>query len=83
MLVSLPDPEFFYTIDQVAYLLSVEEQWVRQRTFFYGRSPKRKRLDDLEAINIAKPDETPVWRISHRELTRWLIRHGHKIQKRK
>lgn len=81
--VTLPEPEFFYTLDQVAYLLSVEERWLRQRTFFYGRNPKRKRLDDLEAINIARQDEDPTWRISHRELTRWLIRHGYKIKKRR
>ena len=48
-----------------------------------GRNPKRKRLDDLEAINIAKPDEKPVWRISHRELTRWLMRQGYQIIRRK
>ena len=81
--MTLPEPEFFYTLDQVSLLLGVEESWLRQRVFFMGRNPKRKRLDDLEAINIAKSDEKAVWRISHRELTRWLMRHGYSITRRR
>jgi len=34
----------------------------------------------LRAVNLAEPDETPVWRVSNNELLRWLGHHGVNIK---
>jgi hypothetical protein len=78
--ITLPTHEFFYTTDQVALILSVEEQWVKERCYLAGRMPDTHRRDKLLAINLAGADERPRWRISNRELTRWLVRKGYKVQ---
>jgi hypothetical protein len=76
----LPEHPFFYTLDQIQNLLSVSQDWLRRRTFYLGRSPNAKRLDDLEAINLSAANEPPTWRVSERELLRWLARHHYKIE---
>lgn len=77
--IRLPEHEFFYTTDQVAVILSVEEPWLRERIYYAGRMPDTYVRDRIQAINLAGPNERPRWRISNRELTRWLIRKGYKI----
>jgi hypothetical protein len=78
--IALPTHEFFYTTDQVALILNVEEAWVRERIYLAGRMPDLHRRDKLLAVNLAGAAERPRWRISNRELTRWLIRKGYRIQ---
>jgi hypothetical protein len=77
--IKLPRHEFFYTTDQLAVILSVEEPWLRERLYYAGRMPDTHVRDKILAINIAGPGERPRWRISDRELTRWLIRKGYKV----
>jgi hypothetical protein len=77
--VWLPSHEFFYTIDQVATLLSVEESWLRKRLYYVGRMPEKLQRDKLQTVNIGDSATAPEWRISHRELTRWLARKGYRI----
>jgi len=73
--IELPDRPFFWTTDQVALMLQVSESWLRQRSSYAGRSLVTTR-SMLRVVNMAEPDETPVWRVSHNELLRWLAHHG-------
>jgi len=77
--IALPQHDFFYTIEQIALILSVEEAWLRKRIYFAGRMPDVHVRDKLQAVNIAGADERPRWRISNRDLSRWLIRKGYRI----
>lgn len=36
--------------------------------------------DKLLAINLAEANERPKWRVSQRELIRWLARKGYKVK---
>lgn len=78
--ITLPSHEFFYTLDQVALLLSVGESWLRERVYFAGRMPDTHVRDKLLAINLAEANERPKWRVSQRELIRWLARKGYKVK---
>ena len=79
--VKLPTHPFFYTQDQVAILLSVTPGWLRARMSFQGRFNSKTTPDTLEAINLARPDEPAEWRISERELLRWLARQGYRVER--
>lgn len=78
--IELPERPFFYTTDQVASILQVSEEWLKRRTNYAGRSLKTGRAM-LRAVNLAEPDETPLWRISENELLRWLAHHGVDIRR--
>lgn len=80
----LPPKAFLYTLDQIAYMLSMTEQTLK-RTYIYfdtvhvGKPPK----DKLLARNIAPDDsKTPEWRVSEKEFTRWLKRIGFRVYDR-
>lgn len=77
--IELPVHPFFYTLDQVASILQVSESWLKRRTDYAGRTLKTGRAM-LRAVNMAEPDETPVWRVSENELLRWLSHHGVNIK---
>lgn len=70
--IGLPPRVFMFTIDQIAYMLNVEERTVKTRyLYFEGRSTGRRRLDLLVAVNVAPDDVKPDWRVNERELIRW------------
>jgi len=73
--ITLPEHPFFWTLDQVASILQVSEPWLHQRTTYAGRTLQTGRAM-LRAVNLAEPDEPPMWRISENELLRWLAHHG-------
>ena len=73
--IALPEHPFFYTTDQVAGILQVSEVWLRRRSSYAGRSLQTGR-GRLRVVNLAEPDEPPVWRVSENELLRWLGYHG-------
>jgi hypothetical protein len=75
--IALPEHEFFYTLDQVALILSVKEAWLRDRCFFVGRMPGERTKDLIQVINLEQPNKHPKWRVGERELKRWLARQGH------
>ena len=77
--IVLPERPFFWTLDQVASILQVSEPWLNKRTTYAGRSLQTGRAM-LRAVNLAEPDDTPVWRISQNELLRWLAHHGVNIK---
>jgi hypothetical protein len=77
--ITLPEHPFFYTLDQVAMICQVSPTWLKQRTSYAGRTIDTGRAR-LRAVNLAEPDDAPVWRISERELLRWLAHHGVNIK---
>lgn len=79
--VTIPAHPFFYTLDQVALMMSQTPSWLRARIFFLGRSTTRKTPTQLEAMNVAEPDQPADWRIDERELLRWLARLGYQVDR--
>ena len=75
--ITLPRHEFYYTLDQIALLLSVEEPWLRGQVYFAGRMPDAHPRSKLLALNLADVDQRPKWRVPNREFTRWLARKGY------
>lgn len=77
--VGLPVKPFFYTLDQIATLLSVEEDRLKKAyIYFDGRSTGRRRPDLMISVNIAPDTEKPEWRVEQRELVRWMKAKGFK-----
>lgn len=75
--VGLPPRAFLFTLDQVAMMIAVTERSLKQAyVYFEGRSTGRRSLDLMIAINIAPEKEKPEWRVSERELIRWLKKKG-------
>jgi len=82
--IGLPIREFMYTLDQIAYLLSVGEREVKERYVHYeGRSVGVCPKDRLLAVDIS-PDDSPrpEWRVAERHLKRWMRFKGWKIYER-
>lgn len=83
--VGLPVRTFLYTLDQIAYMLSLSEDRVRNSgmVHYYGRSTGSKSPDRMMARNIASSQtEPPDWRVAEQELIRWMKRKGFKIYNR-
>lgn len=81
--VNLPPRPFLYTLDQIATILSVSEQTVRNKyIYFVGRSIGVARASLLKARNLADPDKRPDWRVSEQELIRWMKTRGFKYTER-
>lgn len=70
--VEIPLRVFFYTVDQIAYMLDCSESYLRTDVLYYvGRShgiPAEK----LRAINLAGPEDVPNWRVSEQDFIAWL-----------
>ena len=76
-LVELPSKTFFYTFDQIAYILSMDEGYLRKKlTHFIGRDYGQGHPSLLKAYNLAAVEDMPQWRIPEEELTRWLRIRG-------
>jgi hypothetical protein len=81
--VQLPPRLFLYTMDQVAVILDVTIDQVRQHLAYYeGRSVGRSRKEEIRFRNIAAPDEKPDWRVTEHDLVRWLKFKGYKFYDR-
>jgi len=81
--IGLPPRIFMYTPDQIAAMLSLDETYVKKNLLFYDkRQPGIRPKAKLRAINIAPEGETPVWRVSERELIRYLRGRGLKFYER-
>lgn len=76
--VGLPVRTFLYTLEQIAYMLNLDEATFVRRGFlhFTGVSIGTPPPDLIAARNIAQPDADPIWRVSEQELVRWLKRKG-------
>ena len=70
--VGLPPRIFFYTLDQVAAMLQVDEDELRKRyLYFAGRDVGFQQPGQLYVVNIS-PDSKAEWRCSDREFMRFL-----------
>ena len=81
--VGLPVREFLYTLDQIAFLLEVTEDYLKKNMIFYeGRSVGVAPRDRMVARNIAPEGLSPEWRVPERHLRRWMRFKGWKIYER-
>lgn len=75
--VGLPPRPFLYTLDQIATILNVELRVIRSSyIYFAGRTVGKKSVHVMEAKNISAPNMPPDWRVSERELVRWMKLKG-------
>jgi hypothetical protein len=70
--VGLPARPFFYTLDQIAGLLSMDMQSLYRMVFYEGRTLVIKQNFHLWAVNLAAPGDKPEWRVIEEELIRWM-----------
>lgn len=81
--VGLPPRPFLYTVDQLSTILSLTENQIHNVYLYHrGRDVGVKNRHQMEAINIAPPDERPDWRVAEQELVRWMRLKGFKFYDR-
>jgi hypothetical protein len=81
--VGLPPRPFLYTIDQLAVVLNMREENIKNRYLYLeGRSIGVRRKDLMVARNIALREEKPDWRVTEREFIRWMKLKGFKYYER-
>jgi hypothetical protein len=62
-----------YHLDQIAAMLSVDLGALRQTYIYYnGLTPGPPRKDRIRAVNIAPSGQEPEWRVTEKDLIRWL-----------
>lgn len=82
--IGLPVREFMYTLDQIAFLLQIEESQLKRAYLHYesrsvGTCPKDRMLAvDISPDNAARPE----WRVAERHLKRWMRYKGWKVYER-
>lgn len=75
--VVLPTHVFFYTVEQIGHMLDCSPEHLRYYILYYqGRDYGPKARGKLRAINIATPDDKPIWRISEQDFISWLKSKG-------
>ena len=71
-LLGLPAPVFLYTPEQIATMLAVTEKRLFADVLWLdGHELGKPPVESIRAINIAKPEDTPIWRIEEEEFVRW------------
>lgn len=71
---------FLYTIPQVASLVNVREDKLKERyIFFFGTGSGQRPTNRLMARNINPEENPPEWRITENELVRWMRFMGFKV----
>ena len=72
--VHVPETEFLFTLPQVSTMLAVSRETLHNRMIhFGGRSIGKPQPRQMVAVNIAPNlTDTPMWRISEKELRRYL-----------
>lgn len=77
--VGLPPVVFLYTTDQIAGMLNISERALMEKyLYFMGRTSGMKQRHQMSAVNISPENERASWRVSAKELIRWLKRMGFK-----
>lgn len=76
--VHIPDTEFMFTHRQIATMLAVSTETLRNRIFFYkGRSVGRPKPRQIVTVNIAPSlTDAPMWRVTETEFRRYLSAIG-------
>lgn len=81
--VGLPIRPFLFTLDQIATLTEIPLDRIRAAyVHFDGRTNGVAKKSRLMARNIAEMGEKPDWRVTERELIRWMKHHGFIIYER-
>lgn len=80
--VGLPDPVFFYTVDQVADLLAVSPDHLKKVIAHYNGMGGIRRPDKLTIVNLAPAGSPQIWRVSEDELIRYLRNRGVRLYRR-
>lgn len=81
--IGLPFRVFLYTPDQIATMFSLTTEYVKKNVLFYDvREPGIRPKSKMRAVNIAPEGETPEWRVSEKELIRYLRNRGIKFYER-
>lgn len=72
--VRIPETEFLFTLPQIAMMLAVSESTLKGKLLhFNGRSIGKPIARQMVAVNIAPNlTDTPMWRVSEKELRRYL-----------
>lgn len=79
-LLQLPVKVFLYNLEQIATMLDVTEKYLKRSIiYFQGRETVRWASQDMVAINIAKVNAPPEWRVSEAEFIRWMKFKGIKF----
>lgn len=80
--VQLPTRAFLYTLDQIAFILSMSELALKNGYIFYSgvtTGPSRKHL--IQARDISVPlSKHRDWRVAETELIRWMKLKGFKFK---
>lgn len=70
--VRLPTREFMYTVDQICFMLDIsKDDAVKKVLWFSGRSVGKPN-HRLITVNIAAPDQSPIWRVSETSFRTWM-----------
>lgn len=77
--IELPKRPFLYTVDQLCSLLQMTRPGLNKYLWYRGRSTYARDKHHMVAVNIARPDEQPDWRVDEQELTRWLRYKGFRV----
>ncbi|ANA85832.1 helix-turn-helix DNA binding protein [Gordonia phage Woes] len=84
--VHFPAREFFYTIQQVGLMLDCSTEYLEERVLFLAGRSVGSMKNRLRAINIAAPDQKPIWRVAETDFKLWLkhkgIRYSEKVNSR-
>lgn len=81
--IGIPVRVFFYTPDQIATMLELEVDYVKNSLLFYeGRQPGLCPKSKMRAINVAKEGDVPQWRISENTFLGYLRSRGVKFYNR-
>ena len=81
--IGIPVRPFLYTVDQIATLLNLSEQKVHVNVLYHeGRDIGMSRKDQMTARNIARREDKPDWRVTERELVRWMKVKGFEFYER-
>lgn len=78
--LNLPPRIFLYTLDQVSFLLEIDESFLKKNFLFYeGRSVGICPGHLLRAVDISPPDSKETeWRVTEDSLLRWMRYMGFK-----
>lgn len=81
--LGLPPRPFLFTLDQIAALMYVELEHFRKRYCYYeGRDIGPQYHDLIWCRNIAPRGAPPDWRVSEREVQRFLKQNGFRVHER-
>lgn len=70
--VDLPLREFFYTLDQIAYMLDLDQKVLEKDYIWYQGREYGAPNGRIIATNIAAADAEPNWRVAEVNFMRWM-----------